>query len=79
MGVVESTAGGMGASIAFVSGDLVASGISGGDLVCTAANARGGGGRKDPALSQAGGPAGDRIDDALSEAKDAAHEALAGR
>ena len=79
IGVLGSTTGGKGAIIAFVSEDLVESGISAGDLISTAAKTLGGGGSKDPHLSQAGGPAGDRIDDALSEAKDAAHEALAGR
>ena len=79
IGILGSSVGGKGAIIAFVSDDLVDDGVSAGDVISGAARTLGGGGSRDPRLAQAGGPKGDRIDDALKEAKDAARQALARR
>ena len=79
IGILGSSVEGKGAIIAFVSDDLVEDGISAGDVISGAAKTLGGGGSRDPRLAQAGGPQGHRIDDALSEAKDAARQALEGR
>jgi len=76
IGVLGSTSGGKGALIAFVSDDLVADGISAGELIGPAARVLGGGGSRDASLSQAGGPNGDRLDDALEVALAAAREAV---
>jgi alanyl-tRNA synthetase len=78
VGVLGSTSGGKGALIAFVSDDLVGDGISAGELIGPAARILGGGGSRDAHLSQAGGPNGDRIDDALETALTAAREAVVG-
>jgi alanyl-tRNA synthetase len=61
-----------------VTADLVSRGISAADISGPAASIVGGGGSQDPELSQAGGPQGDRIDDALEEARRIAHRALEG-
>jgi alanyl-tRNA synthetase len=79
IGVLGSTVEGKGAIIAFVSDDLVEEGVSAGEVIAEAARTLGGGGSRDPRLAQAGGPQGDRIDDALTEARNAAREALTGR
>ncbi len=79
IGVLGSSTEGKGAIIAFVSPDLVEQGVSAGDVIAGAAQTLGGGGSRDPSLAQAGGPKGDRIDDALEEARSAAQEALTGR
>jgi alanyl-tRNA synthetase len=78
IGVLGSTSDGKGALIAFVSDDLVADGVSAGELIGPAARILGGGGSRDARLSQAGGPKGDRLDDALEEALNAAREAVVG-
>jgi alanyl-tRNA synthetase len=72
-----STTSGKGALIAFVSDDLVADGLSAGDVIGEAAKILGGGGSRDPRLAQAGGPNGDRLDDALEVARTAARAAVA--
>jgi alanyl-tRNA synthetase len=79
MGVLGSVSDGKGALIAFASDDLVADGTSAGEIIATAARTLGGGGSRDPNLAQAGGPQGDRMDDALEEARVTAQEALLGR
>jgi alanyl-tRNA synthetase len=56
---------GKGALVAAVSKDLVAAGVSAADLISGAARELGGGGSRDPELSQAGGPRGDRIEAAI--------------
>ncbi len=76
IGVLGSTTDGKGALIAFVSDDLVASGVSAGELISEPAKLLGGGGSRDPRLSQAGGPRGDRLDEALEAARDAARAAV---
>ncbi len=77
VGVLGSTSEGKGALIAFVSDDLVAEGVSAGDIIGSAARVLGGGGSRDPKLSQAGGPHGDRLDDALETALADARAAVA--
>jgi alanyl-tRNA synthetase len=79
VGILGSVFAGKGALVAFVSDDLIDDGLSAGDLLAGAAGILGGGGSKDPRFAQAGGPHGDRIDDALDEAGEAARRALAGR
>ena len=78
VGVLGSNAGGKAALIGFVTEDLVAAGVSAGEIVAVAARVVGGGGSRDPQLSQAGGPNGDEIEAALDAARDAATEALRG-
>ena len=79
IGVLGSVVDGKGAIIAFVSDDLVEEGVSAGEVIQEAARTLGGGGSRDPSLAQAGGPQGDRIDEALVAARNAAREALTGR
>ncbi len=76
IGGLGSTTSGKGALIAFVSDDLVADGLSAGDVIGEAAKILGGGGSRDPRLAQAGGPNGDRLDDALEVARTAARAAV---
>nr|MDJ0961679.1 alanine--tRNA ligase [Acidimicrobiia bacterium] len=56
VGVLGATNGGKGALIGFVSDDLVAAGLSAGELIGPAARVLGGGGSRDPQHAQAGGP-----------------------
>ncbi len=76
IGVIGSSHDGKGALVGFVSPDLVAEGVSAADVIRPAASVLGGGGSRDPELAQAGGPHGERLDDALVEARDAARSAL---
>jgi alanyl-tRNA synthetase len=62
--------------VAVVTPDLVATGVSAAGIVGAAAKVVGGGASRDPELSQAGGPHGDRVGDALAEARRAAAAAL---
>jgi len=59
-----------------VSDDLVATGISAGELLAEGARILGGGGSRDPRLAQAGGPHGERIRDAVAVARERARSAL---
>ncbi len=77
VGVIGSAVDGKGALVAFVSKDLVESGISAADIAAAGARVLGGGGSRDPELSQAGGPNGAEIDGAVAQAAGAAREALA--
>ena len=70
--VLGSNTGGKGALLGLVSQDLVARDVSAADLVMVGAKLLGGGGSRDPELSQAGGPKGEMIGEAL----DAIREAL---
>jgi alanyl-tRNA synthetase len=79
IGVLGSVREGKGALIGFVSADLVAEGISAADVLRPGAQVPGGGGSRDPELAQAGGPNGDRIEDALAKARSAAKDALLAR
>ena len=76
IGVLGSVAEGKGGLIAFISDDLVDAGVSAGELIAPAARLLGGGGSRDPRLAQAGGPHGDRLDDALAVALEAARQAV---
>lgn len=75
--VLGSTSGTKGALIGAVSKDLVAGGISASDLIAAAARALGGGGSRDPELSQAGGPEGGRLTEAIDIARGEVGRALA--
>ncbi len=76
IGVFGSSQDGKGTLLAFVSRNLVASGVSASDLLALAATVLGGGGSREAELAQAGGPHGDRLEDALADARDAARRAL---
>ena len=56
---------------------VAAAGLSAGDIAGAGARVLGGGGSRDPELSQAGGPNGAEIDAAVAQAASAAQEALA--
>ena len=73
--VLGSKVDGKGALLGVVSRDLVGRGVSASDLVMTGAKVLGGGGSRDPELSQAGGPKGAKVGEAL----DAIREAVARR
>ncbi len=74
--VLGSTNAGKGALLGAVSTDLVAGGLSAAEIILPAARILGGGGSRDPELAQAGGPQGDRLDEALDAAREAAARAL---
>ncbi len=78
VGILASAADGKGALIVWASDDMVESGVSAGEIAGIGARALGGGGSRDPRLSQAGGPNGDQIEQALADARAAAREALSG-
>jgi len=59
-----------------VTKDLVGAGVSAAVIISDAATELGGGGSRDPELAQAGGPHGDRLDDALERARDNAERLL---
>jgi alanyl-tRNA synthetase len=54
----------------------VEAGVSASEIISGAAKALGGGASRDPELAQAGGPHGDRLDEALSSARDSAERVL---
>jgi alanyl-tRNA synthetase len=70
---------GKGGLIGVVTADLVAEGISAGELISGPARIMGGGGSRDPELSQAGGPQGDKMPEALEAAGEAGLAALRNR
>jgi alanyl-tRNA synthetase len=74
--VLGSTSGGKGALIGAVSRDLVERGVSASDLIGPAARVMGGGGSRDPELSQAGGPEGGKLNEAIEIARDEVGRAL---
>ncbi|MCP3996446.1 MAG: alanine--tRNA ligase [bacterium] len=78
IGVLGSNLGGKAALLVFVTEDLVADGVSAGEITGVAARVVGGGGSRDPELAQAGGPKGDEVEAALEVARDAARAALQG-
>ncbi|MEX0797686.1 MAG: alanine--tRNA ligase [Acidimicrobiia bacterium] len=75
--ILGSRHGGKGALVGLVSTDLVEAGVSAADLITEGAGAMGGGGSRDPALAQAGGPDGTHLDTALATSREAAEQALA--
>ncbi len=78
IGVLGSNSDGKAALLAFATADLVAAGVSAGEITGIAARVVGGGGSRDPELAQAGGPKGDEVEAALEAARDAARTALQG-
>jgi alanyl-tRNA synthetase len=76
--VLGSNEDGKGALVATLSRDLVDRGVSAGELIAGAARLLGGGGSRDPEMAQAGGPEGDKLQDALEEARNEAGRALSG-
>jgi alanyl-tRNA synthetase len=78
IGVLGSNMGGKAALLAFVTADLVAAGVSAGEITGAAARVVGGGGSRDPELAQAGGPKGAEIEAALEVARETARSALQG-
>ncbi len=74
--VLGASNDGKGALVAAVSADLVDGGVSAGDVIAAAAGILGGGGSRDADLAQAGGPHGDRLEDALEKARSSAQAAL---
>ena len=75
----QLTREGKGALIGFVSPDLVAEGMSAAEILRAGATVLGGGGSRDPELAQAGGPQGDRIEEALEAVREAGRSALLAR
>jgi alanyl-tRNA synthetase len=75
--VLGSNEDGKGALVATLSKDLVDKGMSAGELIAGAARLLGGGGSRDPELAQAGGPDGNKLEEALEEARNEAGRALA--
>ena len=75
--VLGSTNAGKGALLGAVSADLVTAGISAAEIILPAARILGGGGSRDPELAQAGGPNGDKLEEALDVAREAVARALA--
>jgi alanyl-tRNA synthetase len=74
--VAGSALAGKGSLVAVVTKDLVGAGISAAEIISEAATELGGGGSRDPELAQAGGPHGDRLEDALEQARDSAQRLL---
>ncbi len=76
--VLGSCTSGKGSLVGAVTADLVEGGVSAGDLVAAGAKVLGGGASRDPALSQAGGPQGELLEDALDAIRQLAEKALGG-
>jgi alanyl-tRNA synthetase len=74
--VVGSELHGKGSLVGVVTKNLVEAGVSASEIISGAAKALGGGASRDPELAQAGGPHGDRLDEALSSARDSAERVL---
>ena len=74
--IVGTVTNGKGTVVGAVSPILVQQGVSAGEVVGSAARVMGGGGSRDPELSQGGGPKGHLLDEALEEAGAAAARAL---
>jgi len=77
--VLGAARGGKGGLVGVVTADLVAEGISAGELIAGPAGVMGGGGSRDPEMSQAGGPHGDKLPEALEAAGEAGLAALRNR
>ncbi len=74
--VAGSALAGKGSLVGVVTKDLVEAGVSAAAIISEAATELGGGGSRDPELAQAGGPHGDRLDDALERARDSAERLI---
>ena len=68
--VLGTNTAGKGALIGLVSKDLLDRGVSAAEIVIVGARLLGGGGSSDPELSQAGGPNGDKIGEALDHIRE---------
>lgn len=79
VGVFGSVTDGKAALIVFATEDMVAAGLSAGEIAAAGAKALGGGGSRDPKLAQAGGPNADGMDEAIAIARSNALEALTAR
>ncbi len=77
--ILGSSTDGKGSLVGAVSAGLVSGGVSAADLIGVGARLLGGGGSRDPALAQAGGPHGERLGEALDQVHEAAAAALAHR
>lgn len=75
--MLGSNPGGKGALIGAVTKDLTDR-VQAGTVVGEGAAVMGGGGSRDPELAQAGGPSGERVEDALDVIREAALAALSG-
>lgn len=75
--VLGSKVDGKGALLGVVSRDLVERGVSAADIVLVGARILGGGGSRDPELSQAGGPEGAKVEAALDAIREAVSRRLA--
>ncbi len=75
--VLGSQVAGKGALLGAVSRDLVERGVSTADLVLVGARILGGGGSRDPELSQAGGPRGEKMGEALDAIRKVVTRSLA--
>ena len=75
--IVGAVSGGKGSLVAVATKDLVAKGLSAGDLLAGPAAKLGGGGSRDPELAQAGGPHGESLEAALDQAREEGGRALA--
>ncbi|MFP3916001.1 MAG: alanine--tRNA ligase-related protein, partial [Actinomycetota bacterium] len=74
--VVGSRNDGKGALVAAATADLVAEGVSAGEIAAEGAAALGGGGSRDPELAQAGGPDGTALERALEIVRESASRRL---
>jgi alanyl-tRNA synthetase len=74
--ILGSTSEGKGALVAAVSPELVQAGVAAGELLAEPARHLGGGGSRDPELSQAGGPKGEGVAAAVDLAREQAARAL---
>jgi alanyl-tRNA synthetase len=74
--VLGSVSNGKGALVAAVSSDLVSAGVAAGEILADPAKQLGGGGSRDPELSQAGGPRGEGVPRAIDVAREIAATAL---
>jgi alanyl-tRNA synthetase len=74
--LIGSAFGGKGALVGLVTKDLVDRGVSAAELVAAGAGFLGGGGSRDPELSQAGGPNGSNLGAALEAARESAERTL---
>jgi len=76
IGVFGSVTDSKAALVVFVTDELVAAGISAGDIAAIAARAVGGGGSRDAKLAQAGGPKSEGMDEAVETGRSEAHALL---
>jgi alanyl-tRNA synthetase len=74
--VVGSERQGKGSLVGLVTKALVEAGVSAAEIISDGAAELGGGASRDPELAQAGGPHGDRLDEALARARDSAEQVL---